>query len=133
MGPLAWPLGWLDCCSLPATYGGWRKGCCLPLFPLLEEASGHGKDISIAAALSGHHDAHVCAPHAPLHDILKRGQLVSVHPVYAVHWAAVDGILQQPYALRLSCERPAAVLCSVVMWQEDRLTDQVSSPGRISQ
>ena len=111
---LAWPFGWLDCCSLSVAYGGWRKGCCSPLVPLFEEARGHGKDVGSAAALSGHHDAHVRAPHAPLHDILERGQLVPVHPVYAVHRAAVDGILQQQYALRLSCTNPDAVLVWVM-------------------
>ena len=55
------------------------EGCCSPLFSLFEEACGHGKDVSSAAALSGHHDAHIRAAHAPLHDILKRRQLVPVH------------------------------------------------------
>ena len=104
------------------------EGCCSPLFSLFEEARGHGKDVGSATALSGHHDAHVRAPHAPLHDILKRGQLVPVHPVYAVHRAAVDGILQQQYALRLSCKRLAANVYAA-MWQKDLMRARVSPPG----
>ena len=118
------------------------EGCCSPLFPLLEEARGHGKDVSSAAALAGHHDAHICAPDAPLHDKLERGQLISVYPVYAVHWAAVNGILQQQYALILSRSldkrraiavpklRPiiGCIACVAVWCQQEQLAP--SSPAR---
>ena len=74
----------------------WHCCSCSPLVPLFQEARCEGEDIPSACPLPSHHDAHIGSPHAPLHHIFQGGELLPIHPVDAIHRAAVYGVLLNP-------------------------------------